>query len=108
MELSVGDVRLTPKRLNSEALRNETVVGRREENLPLVLYFLRLLELFKLFLLKKRYASTFRLWLCWVFTAMRGLSLVVESEGYSGSLCGLLLWSTGSRAPGLRSCDSRA
>ena len=108
MQLSGGDVLLTPKRLKSEALGNDTAVGRREENLPLVLYFLRLLELFKLFLLKKRYASTFRLWLCWVFTAVRRLSLVVESEGYSGSLCGLLLRSTGSRALGLRSCDSRA
>ena len=44
-------------------------------------------------------------WLCWVFLAARGLSLVATSGGYSLMWCAgvslrwlLLLWSTGSRA----------
>ena len=47
-------------------------------------------------------------WLCWVFVAARGLSLVVASGGYSSLQCAgfslrwlLLLWSTGSRHTGL-------
>ena len=43
-------------------------------------------------------------WLCWVFVAERGLSLVAASGGYSSLRCTgfslswlLLLWSTGSR-----------
>lgn len=89
MPLTVEDVLLRPKRLQSEALGNETVVGRREENPTLPFHFtfgfvsFRLLALFKLFLLRKRCAPTFRFWLCWVFTAVRGLSLAVVSEGYS-------------------------
>ena len=46
-------------------------------------------------------------WLCWVFVSVRGLSLVVESRGYSSSQCAglsllrpLLLRSTGSRRAG--------
>ena len=47
------------------------------------------------------------LWLCWVFTSVRGLSLVAASGGHSSSRCAglsllqpLLLWSTGSRCAG--------
>ena len=47
------------------------------------------------------------LWLCWVFVAVRGLSLVVASGGHSSSRCAglsllrpLLLRSTGSRCAG--------
>ena len=29
-------------------------------------------------------------WLCWVFVAVRGLSLAAESGGYSGCSAGLL------------------
>ena len=46
-------------------------------------------------------------WLCWVFVSVRGLSLVVASEGHSSSQCAglslsrpLLLRSTGSRHSG--------
>ena len=46
-------------------------------------------------------------WLCWVFVAARGLSLVAASRGYSSLRCTgfslqwlLLLWSTGSRHVG--------
>ena len=51
------------------------------------------------------------LWLHWVFVAVRGLSLVVESGGYSSLQCTgfswqwlLLLRSTGSRHTGFSSC----
>ena len=54
-------------------------------------------------------------WLCWVFVAARGLSLVVASRGYSSLRCAgfslwwlLLLRSTGSRCTGFSSCGSRA
>ena len=61
-------------------------------------------------------------WLCWVFIAARGLSLVAASGGYSSLWWAgfslrwlLLLWSTGSRhaasvvvTHGLSSCRSRA
>ena len=50
-------------------------------------------------------------WLCWVFIAARGLSLVVASGGYSLLRCkGFSLWwllllqSTGSRRAGFNSC----
>ena len=53
-------------------------------------------------------------WLCWVFVAARGLSLVVASGGYSSLRCVgfslwwlLLLWSTGSRRAGFSSCGAR-
>ena len=54
-------------------------------------------------------------WLCWVFVAARGLSLVVASGGYSLLWCVgfslqwlLLLRSTGSRCVGFSSCSSWA
>ena len=54
-------------------------------------------------------------WLCWVFVAARGLSLVVASGGYSLLRCEgfslrwlLLLRSTGSRCAGFNSCGLRA
>ena len=52
-------------------------------------------------------------WLCWVFVAARGLSLVVASGGYSSLQCVgfsllwlLLLQSTGSRHAGFSSCGT--
>ena len=67
-------------------------------------------------------ASYFRLafhifffWLCWVFVAVHGLSLVVKSRGYSSLWCMgfslqwlLLLQSTGSRHAGFSSCGTWA
>ena len=57
----------------------------------------------------------FVFWLHWVFVAVRRLSLVVASGGYSSLRCAgfslwwlLLLWSTGSRHTGFSSCGSRA
>ena len=58
----------------------------------------------------------FYFWLCWVFVAVRGLSPVAASAGYSSLRCTgfslsylLLLRSTGSRqALGLSSCGARA
>ena len=54
-------------------------------------------------------------WLCWVFVAARGLSLVVVSGGYSSLWCVafslrwlLLLRSTGSRHVGFSSCGTWA
>ena len=54
-------------------------------------------------------------WLHWVFVAVRGLSLVAASGGYSSLQCeGFSLWwllllqSTGSRCMGFSSCDSQA
>ena len=54
-------------------------------------------------------------WLCCVFVAARGLSLVAASGGYSSLWCMgfslrwlLLLRSTGSRHTGFSSCGSRA
>ena len=55
------------------------------------------------------------LWLCWVFVAAHGLSLVAESRGYSSLQCAgfplqwlLLLWSMGSRRAGFSSCGMQA
>ena len=55
------------------------------------------------------------LWLHWVFVAAHGLSLAVESRGYSSLRCAgfslqwlLLLWSTGSRRAGFSNCGSWA
>ena len=55
------------------------------------------------------------LWLCWVFVAARGLSLLVASGGYSSLWCtGFSLWwllllqSTGSRHAGFTSCGTQA
>ena len=57
----------------------------------------------------------FYFWLCWVFAAACGLSLVVVSRGYSLLRCAgfswrwlLLLWSTGSKYAGFSSCGSWA
>ena len=54
-------------------------------------------------------------WLCWIFVAVRGLSLVAVSGGHSSlrsvgfSLQWLLLLrSTGSRRAGLSSCSTRS
>ena len=54
-------------------------------------------------------------WLCWVFVAARGLSLVAASWGYSSLRCaGISLWwllllrSMGSRCVGFSSCGSQA
>ena len=54
-------------------------------------------------------------WLCWVFVAACGLSLVVASGGYSSLRCAgfslwwlLLLWSTGCRCTGFSCCGSPA
>ena len=54
-------------------------------------------------------------WLCWVFVAARGLSLVAASGDYSLLQCAgfslrwlLLLRGTGSRRVGFSSCGSRA
>ena len=54
-------------------------------------------------------------WLCWVFVAVCGLSLVVASGGYSSLRCAgfslqwlLLLRSTGSRRMGFSSCGTWA
>ena len=73
------------------------------------------------FFLKKHTSSylgffvffVFVFWLCWIFVAMCGLSLVAASGGYSllryvgFSLRWLLmLWSTGSRCAGFSSCGS--
>ena len=50
-------------------------------------------------------------WLCWVFVAARGVSLVAASGGYSSLQCAgfslqwlLLLRSMGSRRAGFSSC----
>ena len=55
--------------------------------------------------------SLFYFWLRWVFVAVRRLSLVVASRGYSSLWCAgfslrwlLLLQSTGSRHVGFSSC----
>ena len=57
----------------------------------------------------------FYFWLHWVFVAVRGLSLVAASGGYSSLRCAgfslpglLLLRSTGSRCVGFSSCGTRA
>ena len=54
-------------------------------------------------------------WLCWVFLAAHGLSLVAASGGYSSLWCAgfswrwlLLLWSTGSRCADFSSCGTWA
>ena len=57
----------------------------------------------------------FYLWLRWVFVAVRELSLVAASGGYSSLRCSgfslqwlLLLQSTGSRRTGFSSCSTQA
>ena len=74
---------------------------------PMVFFFLFFfLNLFYLFIY---------FWLCWVFVAVHGLSLVVASGGYSSLHCAgfslqwlLLLQSTGSSCMGFSSCGSWA
>ena len=73
-----------------------------------------------IFLLKKIFfnlffKNLFYFWLCWVFVAAHGLSLVAASEGYSSLRCAgfslqwlLLLQSTRSRRAGFSSCGTRA
>ena len=58
---------------------------------------------------------SFFFWLCWVFIATQGLSLVAASRGYSSLRCMgfslqwlLLLRSTGSRCVGFSSCGTWA
>ena len=65
------------------------------------------------FLIKKFFL--FYLWLRWVFVALRELSLVAVSGGYSSLRCAgfslrrlLLLWNTCSRHAGFSSCGVRA
>ena len=59
--------------------------------------------------------NNFSFWLCWVFIAVHGLSLVAASRVYSSLRCErfslqwlLLLQSTGSRHVGFSSCGTRA
>ena len=66
-----------------------------------------------MFFLEIIYFILFYFWLCWVFLAARGLSLVVVSGGYSSLQCVgfslwwlLLLWSMGSRRAGFSSCGT--
>ena len=63
----------------------------------------------------KIYFILFYFWLCWVFVAAHGLSLVAASRGYSSLRCAgfslqwlLLLRSMGSRHVGFSSCGTRA
>ena len=64
---------------------------------------------------KNNLFNLFYFWLCWVFVAACGLSLVAVSGGYSSLRCMgfslrwlLLLRSTGSRHAGFSSCSPRA
>ena len=77
---------------------------------PIKIYFKKYI-LFK----KNKFIYLFNFWLRWVFVAVRGLSLVVASGGYSSLQCTsfslqwlLLLWSMGSRHAGFNSCVPRA
>ena len=72
---------------------------------------------FNVFLKNIYFIIIINLWLCWVFIATCGLSLVAASGGYSLLWCAgfslwwlLLLWSMASAvvARGLSSCGSRA
>ena len=58
------------------------------------------------------FSFTYYFWLLWFSVAVCGLSLVVESRGYSSWRCMgfswwwlLLLWSMGSRRVGFSSCS---
>ena len=85
----------------------QPLFGRRLET-TLASNFFNPLNLNMLFLKKFiYYLFIIYVWLCWVFVSVRGLSLVVASEGHSSSRCmglslsrPLLLWSTGSRCAG--------
>ena len=70
-------------------------------------------EGFGFFFLNKFIYLFIYFWLCWVFVAVRGLSVVAVSRGYSLLQCAgfslswlLLLWSTGSRSAGFSSCGT--
>ena len=74
-----------------------------------------LLRLHRNLLFKKKINLFIYFWLCQVFVAVRGLSLVAASGGYSSLQCAgfllwwlLLLWSTSSRRAGFSSCGTRA
>ena len=65
-------------------------------------------------LIKNIYILFVSFWLCWVFAAEPGLSLVAGSGGYFSLWCSgfsllrlLLLWSVGSRCSGFSSCGLR-
>ena len=67
------------------------------------------------FFLKNLFILFIYFWLCWVFIAVRGLSLVAASRSYSSLRCAgfslrwlLLLWSMGSRRVGFSSCGAWA
>ena len=69
----------------------------------LIIFYFLFIYLFFNFI----YLFIYYLWLCWVFVAARGLSLVVASGGYCSLQCAgfslqwpLLLRSTGSRHAG--------
>ena len=73
------------------------------------------LHLFLFFFNKFIYYLFIYFWLCWVFVAACGLSLVAASGGYFSLPCAgfslqwlLLLWSMGSRHVGFSSCGSWA
>ena len=60
----------------------------------------------------KIYLFIYLFWLCWVFVAARGLSLIAASGGYSSLQCAsfslrwlLLLQSMGCRRVGFSSCS---
>ena len=76
----------------------------------LLIFVISFLNFLKIYL----FLSTY-FWLCWVFVAVRGLSLVAASRGYSSLGCVglslrwlLLLRSTDSRHTGFSSCGAQA
>ena len=81
-------------------------------------WFLRLLKIVFIFILFIYFPPVYLFiyfWLCWVFVAVHGLSLVAASGAYSSLRCTgfslrwlLLLRSTGSRRAGFSSCGTRA
>ena len=83
--------------------------SRRKGGALIILYII------KKFLTHRRCMYVFiYLWLHWVFVAVRRLSLVAASGGYSSLWCAgfslrwlLLLQSTGSRHAGFSSCGTR-
>ena len=72
----------------------------------ILLYFLMICGLPLLFLFFLNLFIYF--WLCWIFIAAWGFSLVAVSRGYSLLRCagGFSLWSTGSRHTGFSSCST--
>ena len=81
-------------------------------------FFFTLVKTYKVYHLNhifKIYFIYTYFWLCWIFVAARGLSLVAASEGYSSLQCVgfslpwlLLLRSTSSRRAGFSSCGTQA